>query len=150
MSNIFSFASSLKNKEHESTSLEILSGETSQERSMESPEPELVPLLWDSRILAPSPILGNQGLPQKCILRRALLAALCCKSHCHTWIIPTIIQSWSPLPPLLQSPHPSLRLSFFPDFQTPCSSRNHWVLHQGRFATFLYLTGSAWVTSSVR
>lgn len=149
MSNIFSLASSLKMKEHESISLEILSGRNLSGKANKESWTWASPTsmnLW--RILAPSPIPGNQGLPQKCTLRKVLAAAWGYKGFCCTW---KIIQIWSPLLLLLQFPHPHLsRLNFSPDCHTPCSSRNNWGLYQGRFATFLYSAGSAWVRSFLR
>ena len=149
MSNIFFLTSSLKTKEHENISLEILSGRKLSGKANKESWSWASPTsmsLW--RILAPSSIPGNQGLPQKYTLRRALAAAWSYKGFCCTW---KIIQIWSPLHLFLQFPHPHLsRLNFSPDCHTPCSSRNHQVLYQGRFATFLYSAGSAWVRSFLR
>ena len=121
MSSIFSLASSLKTKKYESISLESLSGRKlsgmANKESWSWASPTSMSL-W--RISAPSPIPGNQGLPQKCTLRRALAAAWV--TSC-TW---KISQIWSPFLLLLQFPHPRLsRLNFSPDWHTPCSSRNN-------------------------
>lgn len=128
MSNIFSFASSRKNEEHESTILRILPGRNLSGKVSGESWPWARPdtrRLW--RILAP--IAGNRGSPQKHLfeaLPGALGRALPVSLGSREWLAiaePERQSKHESLSrPLLQSLHPLWRLRFFTDFQTPALS----------------------------
>lgn len=70
--------------------------------------------------------------------------------HCWTW---KTIQTWIPVPSSSAVPTSLVETPFLHRFPDSCSlgaALEATECHQGRFATFLYSTGSAWVRSSVR